>query len=96
MDIEQIEARVREIELTLLAHRSLIVWMLAEFAVSNDGMRKTLEDIMAQAVAAREIHIPPDLGKVMPDVYRIILDLLGTVNKTLTVPLRPRAISKDR
>lgn len=90
MDMEDIEARLREIELTLLAHKGMLSIMLAQFAVSSDSMRATLEDVLAQAVEAREIHIPPTVGEVMPDMYRILLDRLGEVNKQLSVPLQPR------
>ncbi|MDF2141255.1 hypothetical protein [Paenirhodobacter sp. CAU 1674] len=95
MEFEELDARLREIELTLLAHRSLIAVLLAESAVSSNEMRATLEDIFAQAIEARKIHIPQELGEQMPDVYRIIRVLLEHVNKQLSVPLKPRPFPEE-
>ena len=95
MDLDEFEARLREIELTLLAHRSLIAVLLAESAVNSSEMRATLEDILAQSIEAREVHIPRELGEQMPDVYRIIRGLLDHVNAQLSVPLQPRPFPEE-
>ena len=55
-----------------------------------------LEDVLAQAIVAREIHIPPALGAVMPDLYRIIHALLQDLNKQPEVPLQSRFLPEDR
>lgn len=92
MEYELLEARFREIELTQIVHKSLISIMLADNLVSSDSMRITLEDLLAQAIEAREIHVPAELGDAMPDAYRIMRDLLDHVSSQISVPLQPRSI----
>ena len=95
MDMDEIEATLKEIQITQLAHQGLLTLVLAEFAVASDTMRRTLEDALAQAVEAQEIHIPRAKAEIMPDLYRIHRDIFEGVNRQLTVPLRPRPIAES-
>ncbi|MDZ4310610.1 MAG: hypothetical protein U1A24_08635 [Cypionkella sp.] len=90
MDMEDVEAKLREIELNLLAHKALLTIALAAVTISSDNTRRALEDMLAQAVEAREIHIPPAAGETLADLYPILRGLLEQVNRQLSVPLRPR------
>lgn len=96
MNMENVDARLTEIERRQSAHRMLLTIILAEFTVSNDGMRGTLEDLLAQAEEAREIHLPLTTAEAMPDIYRITRDLLADVSKQISVPLCPRLLGDKR
>jgi hypothetical protein len=90
-----LEDRIREIEATLLALEVLFPLVLAERAESNTAIRTALEDVLSQAIAARPVHVPLELGDVLPDVHRIIRDLLERASQHMAVPLQPSFFEEE-
>jgi hypothetical protein len=95
MNQSDLEDRVRELEMENLAYRSVLSLLLAEFAVSSEANRSTLEDMLWQAIEDKEVHIPAELGEAMPEVNRITRDLFLTVNNLLYVPVEPRKLPEQ-
>lgn len=92
MNKNNLEDRVRELEMQNQVHSALLSAVLAELSISSGEMRVTLEDILWQANEDKEVHIPAEAGEAMPEVNRIIRDLFEAVNKQLSVPLKSRKL----
>jgi len=95
LEANDLEARIAELEAENHVHRIMLSAVLAEMAVASGPMRASLEDMMWQARENRPIHIPPEVGEIMPSVNRITLDLFELVNSQLSVPLKPKVLPQQ-
>jgi hypothetical protein len=94
MNEEEILDELEELRLTQLVHSTFISLVLAELTLEHPTVRESLENLLWQAEENAKVHIPAEVGQMMPEINRITKDLFALVNKQLPTPLKPVKISR--